>query len=344
MTKKLRARRLRLTGFERQMRKRRSLIILALTAIWIFAIAERLLSFKGATARPSAIAIPQPTTPQPKHVESYRPAVELARLQDPAITESSGIVASRANPGIYWTHNDSGDGPFIYAFDRTGKSRGVWRVTGASARDWEDIAAGPGSDPHGTYLYVGDIGDNEGKRATIDIYRFIEPAIATEDSHATKYKPRSTEPAEVIHLHYPDGRHDAETLLVHPVSGDLYVITKEFLGKAGVYKAKAPLISAATVNMVYLGPLNLPTLLGGLVTGGDVSPDGRRVALCDYMQGYELVLAAGKSFDEIWKQPLKVLALGTRKQGEAIGYRLDGKALLTTSEGAHSPLIEIVRR
>ena len=270
-------------------------------------------------------------------------AIPVGRLGDPAIREASGIVKSRRYPDLYWVHGDSGNPPFLFAVRRDGTLVRKYTV-GVPNVDWEDIAAGPASDSHHPYLYIGDIGDNEGKRATIDIYRFIEPAIATEDSHATKYKPRSTEPAEVIHLHYPDGRHDAETLLVHPVSGDLYVITKEFLGKAGVYKAKAPLISAATVNMVYLGPLNLPTLLGGLVTGGDVSPDGRRVALCDYMQGYELVLAAGKSFDEIWKQPLKVLALGTRKQGEAIGYRLDGKALLTTSEGAHSPLIEIVRR
>jgi len=93
-----------------------------------------------------------------------------------------------------------------------------------------------------------------------------------------------------------------------------------------------------------LGARKIPSLLGGCVTGGDISPDGRRVAICDYTQGYEMVIRDGKPFDEIWQQPIKVLSLGPRKQGEALGYRLDGKALLATSEGAHSPLIEIVRR
>lgn len=324
--------------------KQRSLIILVLSAIWIFVIAERLLSFKGATSGPSDAASSQRTNPQRKRVESYGPPAQLGRLQDPAIAESSGMVASRSNPGLYWTHNDSGDGPFIYAFDRQGKSRGVWRVTGAAARDWEDIAAGPGPDRNRSYLYIGDIGDNGGKRTTIDIYRLVEPAIVPEDARATKNKPRSTEAADAIHLRYPDGKHDAETLLVHPLSGDLYVITKEFLGKAGIYKAAAPLDPARTVTLVNVGSLNIPSLLGGFVTGGDISPDGRRVAICDYMQGYEIVMGEAHSFDAIWKLPVKVLALGPRKQGEAIAYRLDGKALLTTSEGARAPLIEIVRR
>jgi hypothetical protein len=82
-----------------------------------------------------------------------------------------------------------------------------------------------------------------------------------------------------------------------------------------------------------------------MITGGDISPDGSRVALCDYVDGYELVLPDARiAFDQIWKQPLKPVDLGKRKQGESIGYRLDGRALLATSEGVHPPLIEVVRR
>jgi hypothetical protein len=74
----------------------------------------------------------------------YGPPTTIANLKNPGINESSGLAASRSNPGIYWTHNDSGDEPFVYAFDATGESRGVFRVTGAQARDWEDMAVGPG--------------------------------------------------------------------------------------------------------------------------------------------------------------------------------------------------------
>jgi len=319
--------------------KQRVVIILAVAAIWVFAIAERYLSPHAVTADPT-----QRSNNQRSRAETYGAPVQLGSLQDTAINESSGVVASRNNPGLFWTHNDSGDGPFIYAFDRQGKSRGVWRVTGASARDWEDIAAGPGPQKNQSYLYVGDIGDNGGKRSTIDIYRFVEPTITPSDTSGTKSRPRATALAEVIHLRYPDGSHDSETLLVHPVTGDLYLITKEFMGNAGVYRARAPLDSQRTVSLSHTGGISIPSLFGGFVTGGDISPDGRRVAICDYTQGYEFVIAEGKPFDEIWKQSIKTLTLGSRKQGEAIAYRLDGKALLTTSEGVHSPLIEIVRR
>lgn len=275
---------------------------------------------------------------------TYGAPTKLGDLKDPAIKESSGIVASRTNPGLYWTHNDSGDGPFIYAFDARGERRGVWRVTGAAARDWEDIAAGPGRLRNRHYLYIGDIGDNNGRRSEIVVYRVAEPAIAAADARVTKARPRLTETAEAIRLRYPDGAHDAEALLVHPVSGDLYIITKKAFAKPGVYVVRAPLNPTRTTTMTKVAELNIPGIFGGIITGGDISPDGRRVALCDYTRGYELVLPAGAAFDTIWKQPLQRFALGNRKQGEAVAYRLDGRALLATSEGAGSPLIQVVRR
>ena len=222
----------------------------------------------------------------------------------------------------------------------------MWRVTGASAHDWEDIAAGPGPVQNRSYLYVGDIGDNDKKRSSIVVYRILEPTIMTADAQSTKSKPRSTEPAEALQLRYPDGKYDAEILLVHPTSGDLYLITKELWGKASIYKAAAPLHTGKIITMVRIGDLKVPSLLGGYVTGGDISPDGRRIVICDYLHGYEIVLGDRDSgpFDAIWKKPIKTIDLGSRKQGEAVCYRLDGKGLLTTSEGAHSPLIEVVRR
>ena len=76
--------------------------------------------------------------------EPYGPPATIATLKDRSVSESSGLAASRLTRGAYWTHNDSGDGPFLYAFDTRGDSLGVFRVAGAQARDWEDMAAGPG--------------------------------------------------------------------------------------------------------------------------------------------------------------------------------------------------------
>lgn len=287
----------------------------------------------------------QASNPHPTAVESYRPPKRIGTVASRYVIESSGLVASRTQPGFYWTHNDSGDGPFLYAFDSSGNSRGVWRVTGADARDWEDIASGPGPKSGKSYLYIGDIGDNDSVRSEIVVYRVVEPAIKPRDKLSSKKRPVPTEPAEVFRFRYPDGKHDAEALMVHPVTGNLYIVTKIPFANASVYETPAPLASGKLISMRRLGELRVPSLFGGVITAGDISPDGRRVMLCDYFQGYELVLPQPKSdFDEIWKERLTAVNLGERRQGEAIAYRLDGQAVLATSEGRESPLIEVRRR
>jgi hypothetical protein len=282
-------------------------------------------------------------TTRPRDV--YGPPAKLGVLSHKEISESSGIVSSRSTPGLYWTHNDSGGGPFIYAFDPAGAHKGVWRLTGVKARDWEGIAVGPGPEAGKTYLYIGDIGDNRGARAEITVFRVPEPVITPADANSTKANPMSTSDLETIRLRYPDGSHDAETLMVHPVTGNIYIVTKILFGTPVIYEARAPLGTGATTTMLRIGELSLPGFFGGLITDGNISPDGLRVALCDYAQGYELVLPdTSAAFNEIWKQPLRPVDLGERKQGEAIGYRLDGRALLATSEGKRAPLIQVVRR
>ena len=262
--------------------------------------------------------------------------VVLGRLEDAAIDESSGVVASRRAPGVFWTHNDSSGEPSLYAFDRKGASRGTWRVRGAKMTDWEDIAAGPGPKRGVTYLYIGDIGDNTRRRKEIVVYRVPEP-----DASARAPRGAATQPAEAIRLRYPDGSHDAETLVVHPKSGDLYVVTKALGGDAGVYKAKAPLAAGKAIALERVARLEAGSLLGGFFTGGDIAPDGTRLVLCDYFSAYELALPPGaRSFDAIWKQTPRTVRLDRREQGEAICYRLDGKALVTTSEGRRSPVVE----
>src|SRR5215213_5021533 len=274
----------------------------------------------------------------------YGPPTTLATIKDKSISESSGLVASRTTPGAYWTHNDSGDGPLIYALDTRGDSLGAFRVKGAQARDWEDIAAGPGPQANRSYLYIGDIGDNDAVRPEVIVYRVPEPALSAATRKFTKKSPGSTEAAEAIRLKYPDGKHDAEALLVHPRTGNIYIVTKVVIANPAVYEALAPFTAGQSITMRRIGEAHVPSIFGGVITGGSSSPDGRRVALCDYFQGYEIVLPARSSnFDDIWKERMIGFDLGKRKQGESITYRLEGKALLATSEGKESPLIQVLR-
>jgi hypothetical protein len=278
-------------------------------------------------------------------LQAYGPPTSITTIKNESVTESSGLVASRTLPGAYWTHNDSGDGPFIYAFNTRGEALATYRVTGANARDWEDISIGPGPQPNRTYLYIGDIGDNGEKRSDIVVYRVAEPDLKTTNKGSTKSRPLTTEPAEAIRLKYPDGNHDAEALLVHPTTGKIYIVTKVAFRNPTVYEAAAPFATGPTITMKRINEVHIPSLFGGAITGGSVSPDGRRVALCDYFQGYELVLPASSSnFDDIWKEKMTGFDLGKREQGESIAYRLDGNALLATSEGKQFDLLQVERR
>ena len=260
----------------------------------------------------------------------------IARVRIPHLKESSGVAASRKHPGVFWTHNDSGGGAWLYAFDRSGRDLGRFAVRGAKARDWEDIAIGPGH-----RIYIGDIGDNRSTLKGVTVYRIPEPD--------PKDNSRVTADAEAFRFRYPDGPHDAETLMVHPQSGDLYIVTKARGEDRDtlVFKAKAPLKSGTLTRVAALKLPNTSvfTLLLGRINGGDISPDGSSVVICDYFKAWEAVLPKGaKDFDAIWKAEWKDLALGDRDQGEAICYRHDGKAVLAASEGSPFPLIEAVRR
>lgn len=273
----------------------------------------------------------------------YAPPESLADVRIPGLNESSGLAASRRHPGVFWSHNDSGGGPWLWAFDRRGVSLGRWRVRGARNFDWEDIALGPGPRAGVWYLYIGDIGDNQRNRESVTVYRIPEPDPASSSG--------DTASAESLRFAYPDGPQDAEALMVHPRTGDLYII-----GKARgpgretvVWKAAAPFRSGRKTMMRRIAAIRLPESLLSLlipagVTGGDISPDGKRVALIDYVKAWEAVLPKNATnFDAIWTAEWRPVETGVRAQGEAIAYRHDGQALLATSEGESFPLVEMVR-
>jgi len=278
--------------------------------------------------------------------DQFGPPKVVGRLENRSLDESSGLVASRTMPGVYWSHNDSGSGPFVYAIDERGDSVGVWEVSGVDdPDDWEDISIGPGPQPGKSYLYIGDTGDNESSRKNIVVYRVVEPKADPNENKSSKRDPLITEPAEAIRLRYPDGKFDAEALLVHPQSGNIYIVTKIALQPAGIYEATAPFDTTKIITMKRVGELTPTSLFGGIITGGSVSPDGKHIALCDYFQAYEATLPANASnFNDIWKQPLQSINFGKRDQGESIAYRLDGGALLGTSEGRGAKIIEVVRK
>ena len=191
---------------------------------------------------------------------------KLGRINNKAIAESSGLAASRKHPGVYWTHNDSGNGPYLFAITREGKLLAEFPVGNTRNNDWEAIAA----DDQG-HLYIGDIGNNDGKRDRLIVYRVDEPDPATA---GRKGKGTTLRVNQVIRLKYPDKPFDAESLFVH--NGRGYVVSKLLSGRnAGVYSfdLAAPGADAVALEHVCDLPIRSP------VTDAAISPDGQRLAV-----------------------------------------------------------------
>lgn len=268
----------------------------------------------------------------------------LGKIKSSEIIESSGIAASKCQPGVLWTHNDSDDDAFIYALGLKGEKLGTWRVSGAKNVDWEDIAEFRNASGE-CFLYIGDIGDNAHKREEHEIYMVREPQISGSDKSSSRKDARDTEPAETIKFKYPDEKYDAETLFVHPQTGDIYILTKRRQNPSGVYKLASNYSLDKTNEVKKISDFTVPSIPNGYLTGGDISPDGKRVVICDYFDAYEIVLPENaKDFNEIWKQKPVIIHLGEREMGEAVGYSADGKSIFATSEKQNSPLIEVKRK
>ncbi|HZO89945.1 MAG TPA: hypothetical protein VFB38_16565 [Chthonomonadaceae bacterium] len=268
----------------------------------------------------------------------------LGNLTDTRIAESSGLTASRRTPGVLWTHNDSGDGPYLYALDRKGRTLARYTVPNATNVDWEDIAIGPGADGKPA-LYIGDIGDNSHHRDDTAVYRIPEPKV---DASQTAQE-AVTAPAEKLPYVYPDGYHDAETLMVHPKTGEVFLVTKESSGVSGVYAFLMPLTPGIQTTLRRVGTLRFASSFTGtlgladrLATAGDIAPDGSRLVVRTYLRAYEWAIAPGQSVAGALAGKPRWLILPFTRQGESICYRLDGRAWLLTSEGASSPLYEIL--
>jgi hypothetical protein len=258
-------------------------------SVWRSALAAALL-VGVPTAPPANAAVDQPA-----------PSRTLFTIADEDVFESSGLVD---DDRTVYTVNDSGDDAVVYGID-PGSGETVSRTTYAdSVDDVEAVAPGAG----GT-VWVGDIGDNRERREDLTAFR-VTPGRGDA--------PRFT-------LGYPDGARDAETLLVHPRTGRLFVVSKSAFGGT-VYAAPPDLRTEGTNR------LRAFARVAGLVTDGSFFPDGRHVVLRTYgtasvyaFPGFELT---------------GTVRLPAQRQGEGISVSPSGRVLVS-SEGVHADVLEV---
>ncbi len=256
-----------------------------------------------------------------------------------AIVEASGLVASRDNADVVWVHNDSGDSARVFAISTQGDLLGTYNITEpgtgtfAPARDFEDIAIGPGPEDGVTYLHVGDIGDNGASRSSIRVYRIAEPVVYGHQGASPVTRNLNQGQWESITLQYPDGAHNAEGMFVDPNTGDLFIVTKTG-SPTGVYRAtKAQLESGGSVTMSLAASVTLAT-----ATGADISADGGQIVIKGYGWGRLYEREDGQSVADALGGTPVTIPVASEPQGEAIAFDAISDGYFTLSEGSNQPL------
>lgn len=280
---------------------------------------------------------PAATAPASQPSRHYGDPHALFTIQSAVINEASGLLVSRTKAGIYYTHNDSGGQPEIYALDSKGGLRAVLILDGAQNVDWEDISFAPGATSGMYDIVAADIGDNQNHRTDIRVYRFAEPELPKAPGGQVHVQPLAYD------LRYETGPANAEAFIVNPGTGDGFVITKRTSQPALVLKVAAPWKKDAENLCVRVAEIDLPIQpgIGKLITAADLSPDGKTLALRTYTFGWLLRAPSGAGpFEQIFAQPAERIDLAAEPQGEAICFSPDGRRLLTTSEGPHPPVYE----
>lgn len=241
------------------------------------------------------------------------------------LDEISGIAASRLHRGFFWVHNDSGDTNRVYLLDEFGELYGEMWLAGCSARDWEDIAVGPGPEPDQSYIYIGDIGDNLGVHRERHICRVPEPVrLSLSASRLSNFNLKAQ--AQELTVIFNDRARDAETLLLDPNTNDLYIVTKR---ESAVYVYYLP-YPQPFGGQTRVDPLGTIPISG--VTGGDISPDGRELLLKTNSAVYYWRRAENQSWYDTMAQPARRAPYVREPQGEAIGWTATGDGYVTVSE------------
>ncbi|MEV4252601.1 hypothetical protein AB0J52_05475 [Spirillospora sp. NPDC049652] len=270
----------------------------------------------GSPSSSPAPSVPSPSAPSgPAGTGGARVAF---KIDDERITESSGLAASTAHPGVVYTHNDSGGSAQIFAIGPDGRVRAVLTLAGAKSRDWEAIAMGR-DDRGRPAIFVADIGDNLGGAwPSVTVYRITEPLVLRD---------RTVE-ATAFRFRYADGPRNAETMMINPRTNRLYIASKLMSG--ALYEAPAKLSTSGYNTLRRIG--GAPPI----ATDGAFAPDGNSFVIRTYFGARVYRMKPDGTPGESHSIPLP-----SQEQGESVTYTPDGTSLLTGSEGDAQPVYQV---
>ena len=260
----------------------------------------------------------------------FAPARLRARLRNRHVRESSGLAASRANPGLCWTHNDSGNEAALYAFDGDGTDVTRFPVDGARNVDWEDMAAFTVDGAH--YLAIADTGDRPDvpggpppARSDCTVYVVEEPHLDRGRVDAAARAKLAT----AIAFAYEDGPRDCESMAVDVRGASIYLMAKTLSFRSEVYRLPLRVDDRKrgrqTARIVARSRVALATAM-------DISPDGRRAAVLTYLGIALFERADGRTWPDTFARAPTWVRIPLVPLAEAVAFGHDGRTLLFTCE------------
>jgi hypothetical protein len=348
-----------------------------LPPLWLFVAGAQAMPATARVARAAGCAallacvtlacVPPATPPPPPDEEPppfSMPARELCgrgyagtptsrgRLQDPRLTEISGVVPSVLSADLFWVHNDSGDDAVLYALRADGSLRGVVALPFA-VRDLEDIAIAACPDGSGPCLWLADTGNNAGTRDDTAVWAFPEPPLPDGGVFPDDARVAGAWRIDVSwQAGMPVGI-DSEALVVLPDASALLLFEKIDAPEARVFVVRAPFATSAVgdapalevprrdgppeASVQVLGTVTTASpavRLGRMITAADLHPGGGALVVRTYTGIFAATFAAGQTALDLPDVPLATVTFGpfNEPQGEAISYDETGLGLVTITE------------
>jgi hypothetical protein len=274
----------------------------------------------------------QPKTPV-TFSSLFSEGVPAGFLNNPAIDEASGLDASISNTGMYWTHNDSAGEPRLFLIDEKADYRGSVLIKNLRNRDWEAIAIGPGPDEKKSYVYVGEIGDNQAIYDYKYIYRIEEPILRDQREIVITA-------VDSIKFKLPDGRRDTEAIFIDQENKDLYIFSKREK-QISLYTLPYPQETDSINIAIYVATLPITQIVGA-----DYEANRRELLIKNYDSIYYWKRGAEETFAAMLTRNPEHIRYTPEPQGESICFRHDGTGFYTLSEKktAAVPLIFYKRK
>lgn len=297
----------------------------------------------NAVALPATQEIPKGRRNNPAKAK-ITSSIQTGQLQNPSLTEVSGLAASRINPEVLFAINDSGNSATLYALSDSGMHLAQWPVQ-ARNRDWEDLATLRRNDVD--YLVIGDTGDNLQLRTKSTLYLIPEPSVNTVSGDTLK-------PAFTLNFTYEDGPRNVEAFASYQQS--IYLMSKEPVSSDGpsnshVYELKVPdsigddVLVARRVADLPLGRMSLEGQLAASLAGVDlnqptaldIDANGTTAYILTYRHVLRVDRKPGQSWPDAFAESSSRIHAHNLGQAEALAVAPE-RAIFLTSENRSAPI------